>query len=118
MQSIHRDAFLAILRVKLRLDLRIGGLKNPNKPAATGLLLTCAVDHLFGWVFGRSCMDSGAVPCALSFSDYPWWVKMVLPTYPFDPARGGYEQAEPKDEPCGWMQKSTWQVVPPNAAEA
>src|SRR2546429_503681 len=25
--------------------------------------------------------------------------------------------ASPNVEPCGWMQKSTWQVVPPNAAD-
>ena len=25
--------------------------------------------------------------------------------------------ASAKVEPCGWMTKSTWQVVPPNAAE-
>jgi hypothetical protein len=24
--------------------------------------------------------------------------------------------ASAKDEPCGWMMKSTWQVVPPKAA--
>jgi ABC-2 type transport system permease protein len=63
-----RGAFLAILRAKLRLDLRVGGLRNPNKPAATGLLVTCAIDHLFGWfmVLAMAMLKDARVGAALS----------------------------------------------------
>jgi len=68
-----RDAVLAILRVKLRLDLRIGGFRNPNKVNASGLLLTCVADHLCGWMLallGSGVHDARALTalaCALLF---------------------------------------------------
>ncbi len=68
-----RTAFLAILRVKLRLDLRVGGLKNPNKVSASGLALTCGLNHVFGWLlalFGMQLHDARALTalaCAMLF---------------------------------------------------
>jgi hypothetical protein len=75
-----RDAFLAILRAKLRLDLRVGGLKNPNKPGATGLLLTCAVDHLLGWVmaFALVAVKDARLGAALSCGMMMVMVSMAL----------------------------------------
>jgi hypothetical protein len=75
-----RQAFLAILQAKLRIDLRVGGLRNPNKPAATGLLLTCAIDHLFGWVMAYALfrLNDPRVGAALSCGMMMVMVSMAI----------------------------------------
>jgi ABC-2 type transport system permease protein len=75
-----RRAFRAILQAKLRIDLRVGGLRNPNKPAATGLLLTCAIDHLFGWVmaFALFTLKDPRVGAALSCGMMMVMVSMAI----------------------------------------
>ncbi|MCB9897054.1 MAG: hypothetical protein H6825_03505 [Planctomycetes bacterium] len=43
-----RNAAEAILLTRLRLDMRTGGLKQPNKPEGAGLLFTCGLYAFFG----------------------------------------------------------------------
>ena len=43
-----RDACEALLLARLRIDMRVGGLRNPNKAKGTGMLLTCGFYLLNG----------------------------------------------------------------------
>lgn len=53
--------FRAVVEAKLRIDLRQGGIKNPNRPGRGGLLLTCIGYALGGtWVGVMAFVESRA----------------------------------------------------------